>query len=260
MWMTWKCALLRLPYGGAKGGVRCNPRELSRGRARRGSRGGSPPTSTPFIGPKLDIPAPDMATNEQTMAWMMDTYSVQKGYAVPEIVTGQAGLDRRLGLPPRGDRRRRRDGDRARVRAARLAARGPALRRAGLRQRRRDRRDRARGAGARRHRRLGRRRRRRGRRRARHPDAPRARARARVTSRASRARGRSRGAELLELECDVLVLAAREDQVTGRERGEPPLPPRRRGRERADLGRGATRSSPSAASPSCPTCSRTPAA
>src|SRR5262245_34978739 len=88
MWMTWKCALLRLPYGGAKGGVRCNPRELSAGEVARVTRRFAADLA-PFIGPKLDIPAPDMATNEQTMAWMMDTYSVQKGYAVPEIVTGK---------------------------------------------------------------------------------------------------------------------------------------------------------------------------
>jgi glutamate dehydrogenase (NAD(P)+) len=88
MWMTWKCALLRLPYGGAKGGVRCNPRELSRGELSRVTRRFTADLA-PFIGPKVDIPAPDMATNEQTMAWMMDTYSVQKGYAVPEIVTGK---------------------------------------------------------------------------------------------------------------------------------------------------------------------------
>ena len=88
MWMTWKCALLRLPYGGAKGGVRCNPRELSHGEVARVTRRFAADLA-PFIGPKVDIPAPDMATNEQTMAWMMDTYSVQKGYAVPEIVTGK---------------------------------------------------------------------------------------------------------------------------------------------------------------------------
>src|SRR3954453_19665607 len=88
MWMTWKCALLRLPYGGAKGGVRCRPRELSAGELSRITRRFTADLA-PFIGPKIDIPAPDMATNEQTMAWMMDTYSVQKGYAVPEIVTGK---------------------------------------------------------------------------------------------------------------------------------------------------------------------------
>ena len=88
MWMTWKCALLRLPYGGAKGGVRCNPRELSINELTRITRRFTAELA-PFIGPQLDIPAPDMATNEQTMAWMMDTYSMQKGYAVPEIVTGK---------------------------------------------------------------------------------------------------------------------------------------------------------------------------
>ena len=88
MWMTWKCALLRLPYGGAKGGVRCNPKALSptelQGLTRRFTI-----ELEPIIGPQQDIPAPDMATNEQTMAWMMDTYSMQHGFAVPEIVTGK---------------------------------------------------------------------------------------------------------------------------------------------------------------------------
>jgi glutamate dehydrogenase (NAD(P)+) len=88
MWMTWKCALLRLPYGGAKGGVRCNPRQLSSEEIQRITRRYTSELIG-FIGPKEDIPAPDMATNEQTMAWMMDTYSMQMGYAVPEIVTGK---------------------------------------------------------------------------------------------------------------------------------------------------------------------------
>jgi glutamate dehydrogenase (NAD(P)+) len=88
MWMTWKCALLRLPYGGAKGGVRCAPRELSSGELERLTRRFTSEL-LPLIGPQEDIPAPDMATNEQTMAWMMDTYSMQRGYAVPEIVTGK---------------------------------------------------------------------------------------------------------------------------------------------------------------------------
>jgi glutamate dehydrogenase (NAD(P)+) len=88
MWMTWKCALLRLPYGGAKGGVRCDPKHLSRAERSRVTRRFTAELA-PFIGPQSDIPAPDMATNEQTMAWMMDTYSMQKGYAVPEIVTGK---------------------------------------------------------------------------------------------------------------------------------------------------------------------------
>jgi glutamate dehydrogenase (NAD(P)+) len=88
MWMTWKCALLRLPYGGAKGGVRCNPRELSTNELQKITRRFTSEL-LPIIGPQEDIPAPDMATNEQTMAWMMDTYSMQVGHAVPEIVTGK---------------------------------------------------------------------------------------------------------------------------------------------------------------------------
>ena len=88
MWMSWKCALLRLPYGGAKGGVRCDPRALTRGELERLTRRFTSEL-LPVIGPQEDIPAPDMATNEQTMAWMMDTYSMQRGFAVPEIVTGK---------------------------------------------------------------------------------------------------------------------------------------------------------------------------
>jgi glutamate dehydrogenase (NAD(P)+) len=88
MWMTWKCALLRLPYGGAKGGVRCNPRAMSADEVQRLTRRYTIEL-LPVIGPEKDIPAPDMATNEQTMAWMMDTYSMQLGHAVPEVVTGK---------------------------------------------------------------------------------------------------------------------------------------------------------------------------
>src|SRR5207253_511395 len=88
VWMTWKCALLRLPYGGAKGGVRCNPRELSPRELERLTRRYTSELRG-VIGPQKDIPAPDMATNEQTMAWIMDTYSMQVGHAVPEIVTGK---------------------------------------------------------------------------------------------------------------------------------------------------------------------------
>jgi glutamate dehydrogenase (NAD(P)+) len=88
MWMTWKCALLQLPYGGAKGGVRCNPREMSVAELERLTRRFTVEL-LPLIGPVEDIPAPDMATNEQTMAWIMDTYSMQLGHAVPEVVTGK---------------------------------------------------------------------------------------------------------------------------------------------------------------------------
>jgi glutamate dehydrogenase (NAD(P)+) len=87
-WMTWKCALLRLPYGGAKGGIRCDPRSLSQRELERLTRRFTSELVRE-IGPQTDIPAPDMATNEQTMAWMMDTYSMLQGHAVPEVVTGK---------------------------------------------------------------------------------------------------------------------------------------------------------------------------
>jgi glutamate dehydrogenase (NAD(P)+) len=87
-WMTWKCALLRLPYGGAKGGIRCDPRALTPRELERLTRRFTSELVRE-IGPQTDIPAPDMATNEQTMAWMMDTYSMLKGHAVPEVVTGK---------------------------------------------------------------------------------------------------------------------------------------------------------------------------
>jgi glutamate dehydrogenase (NAD(P)+) len=87
-WMTWKCALLRLPYGGAKGGIRCDSHALSARELEKLTRRFTSDLIRDF-GPQTDIPAPDMATNEQTMAWMMDTYSMQTGYAVPEVVTGK---------------------------------------------------------------------------------------------------------------------------------------------------------------------------
>jgi glutamate dehydrogenase (NAD(P)+) len=87
-WMTWKCALLRLPYGGAKGGIRCDARSMSPGEVERLTRRFTSEL-VEVIGPKMDIAAPDMATNEQTMAWMMDTYSMLVGHAVPEVVTGK---------------------------------------------------------------------------------------------------------------------------------------------------------------------------
>ncbi len=88
MWMTWKCALLGLPYGGAKGGVRCVPSELSVGELERATRRYAAEL-IPIIGPEKDIPAPDMGTGEREMAWFMDTYSQQVGYTVPGVVTGK---------------------------------------------------------------------------------------------------------------------------------------------------------------------------
>lgn len=88
MWMTWKCAIVRLPYGGAKGGVDVDPRALSAGELERLTRRFTTEISV-LIGPGRDIPAPDMGTNPQTMAWMMDTYSMDRGYTVTGVVTGK---------------------------------------------------------------------------------------------------------------------------------------------------------------------------
>jgi glutamate dehydrogenase (NAD(P)+) len=88
MWMSWKCALAGLPYGGAKGGIACDPQRLSQTELERLTRRYTQ-EMIPFIGEKVDVMAPDMGTNEQTMAWMMDTYSVHTGYTVPSIVTGK---------------------------------------------------------------------------------------------------------------------------------------------------------------------------
>lgn len=88
MWMTWKCALLDVPYGGAKGGITIDPRGYSRGELQRVTRRYTSEI-LPIIGPEKDIPAPDIGTDEQTMAWMMDTYSVASGYTVPGVVTGK---------------------------------------------------------------------------------------------------------------------------------------------------------------------------
>lgn len=88
MWMTWKCALLDVPYGGAKGGIAIDPREHSQAELERVTRRYTSEI-LPIIGPERDIPAPDIGTDERTMAWIMDTYSVNSGYTVPGIVTGK---------------------------------------------------------------------------------------------------------------------------------------------------------------------------
>ncbi len=88
MWMTWKCALMHLPYGGAKGGVVVDPRALSH-RENEALTRRFASEMVPVISPHGDIPAPDMGTNSQTMAWIMDTYSMTLGYSVPAVVTGK---------------------------------------------------------------------------------------------------------------------------------------------------------------------------
>jgi len=88
MWMTWKCAVIDIPYGGAKGGVCCNPKEMSKAELERLTRRYIS-SLLDLIGPFRDVPAPDVYTDAQTMAWVMDTYSQFKGYSVPECVTGK---------------------------------------------------------------------------------------------------------------------------------------------------------------------------
>jgi glutamate dehydrogenase (NAD(P)+) len=88
MWMTWKCALVGLPFGGAKGGVRCDPTTMSPRERERLTRRYTQEILL-VIGPQVDILAPDVNTNEETMAWIMDTYSMQVGYSVPGVVTGK---------------------------------------------------------------------------------------------------------------------------------------------------------------------------
>ena len=88
IWMTWKCALVDLPYGGAKGGITIDPSRYSRRELERVTRRYTSEI-LPIIGPERDIPAPDIGTDETTMAWMMDTYSVSQGYTVPGVVTGK---------------------------------------------------------------------------------------------------------------------------------------------------------------------------
>jgi glutamate dehydrogenase (NAD(P)+) len=88
MWMTWKCAVVGIPFGGAKGGVVCTPQELSLRELERLTRRFTTEISI-LIGPQRDIPAPDVNTNSQVMGWVMDTISMQAGYSVPQVVTGK---------------------------------------------------------------------------------------------------------------------------------------------------------------------------
>jgi glutamate dehydrogenase (NAD(P)+) len=97
MWMSWKCALCGLPYGGAKGGITCDPNKLSTKELERLTRRYTQ-EMIPFIGPQIDVMAPDLGTNQQVMAWIMDSYSVHMGHSIPGIVTGKPlGLGGSLG-------------------------------------------------------------------------------------------------------------------------------------------------------------------
>ncbi len=88
MWMSWKCGIMNLPFGGGKGGIACDPAKLSRHELERLTRRFTVEV-LPIIGPRMDVMAPDLGTDEQTMAWVMDTYSMSVGYACPEVVTGK---------------------------------------------------------------------------------------------------------------------------------------------------------------------------
>nr|HET6903661.1 Glu/Leu/Phe/Val dehydrogenase [Ktedonobacteraceae bacterium] len=105
MWMTWKCAVVGIPFGGAKGGVICDPSKMSRAELERLSRRYATEISI-LIGPNSDIPAPDMNTNPQIMGWMMDTFSMHQGYSVPAVITGKplaiGGSEGRLEATARG--------------------------------------------------------------------------------------------------------------------------------------------------------------
>ncbi len=125
MWMTWKCAVVGIPFGGAKGGVICDPKQMSSAELERLTRRYTSEISI-IIGPHSDIPAPDVNTNSQVMAWIMDTYSMHEGFSIPAVVTGKplsiGGSEgrndatatgvlfvtrraaRRLGMPMRGAR------------------------------------------------------------------------------------------------------------------------------------------------------------
>jgi len=104
-WMTWKTATVNLPYGGAKGGVVCDPKRMSKGELERMTRRYAAEIQ-PIIGPEVDIPAPDVYTDSQTMAWIMDTYAMTVGHAAPGVVTGKpvsiGGSEGRMDATGRG--------------------------------------------------------------------------------------------------------------------------------------------------------------
>ncbi len=120
-WMTWKCAVVNIPLGGAKGGVICDPKILSQFELERITRRYTAEIFE-FLGPDKDVPAPDMNTNEQTMAWIMDTFSMHSRHTVTAVVTGKPmSLGGSRG-PSRGDRSRLHDRDNGGIKAARQGA------------------------------------------------------------------------------------------------------------------------------------------
>ena len=259
-WMTWKCAVVNIPFGGAKGGVVCDPPNMSIAELERLTRRYTS-AIIDTLGPDSDVPAPDVNTNERVMAWIMDTYSMHKRHTVTAVVTGKpvelgGSLGRReatgrgcmivtrealkqLGMPVAGH-----------------PGGGP-----GLRQRRLDRRaaDGAAGLQDRRgERQVGRRL---------QPERPRHRRRASQHVQAAPVPRASyteaehiTNEELLTLDCDVLVPAALENVITSQNARDDQGPDHLRGRQRPDHRRAPTRSSRRRASSSSPTSWPTPAA
>ena len=134
-WMTWKCAVAHIPFGGGKGGVICDPTKMSKREIEALTRRYIAEIID-AIGPEKDVPAPDVNTNEQIMAWVMDTYSMHVGHTDDGGRHRQAARARRIARPPRGDRPRR-DDRRARIgEARRLRHQGREGRDSGVRQRR----------------------------------------------------------------------------------------------------------------------------
>ena len=213
-WMTWKCAVAQLPFGGGKGGVVCDPTKMSKRELEALTRRYTAEIID-AIGPEKDVPAPDVNTNEQIMAWFMDTYSMHVG---PHLDGGrhrQAGRDGRLARAARSDRPRR-DDHHARIGpASRLRSQGRAHRRAGLRQRRLGRRRPADRTWARRSSRSPT-----GRRASTTPTGSTSRSCSRYNagapdaSTASPAREPITNTELFKLDVDVLIPAALEEQIT----------------------------------------------
>ena len=134
-WMTWKCAVAHIPFGGGKGGIICDPTRMSRRELEALTRR-YVAEIIDAIGPEKDVPAPDVNTNDQVMAWVMDTYSMHVGHTDDRGRHRQAARARRLARPPRSDRPRRDDRHARGGQAPRLRHQGRDGRRPGVRQRR----------------------------------------------------------------------------------------------------------------------------
>ncbi len=259
-WMTWKCAVVGIPFGGGKGGIICDPTTMSQRELEALTRRYIAEIID-VIGPDKDVPAPDVNTNEQVMAWIMDTYTMHVGHDRNGGRHRQADRDWRLARPPRGHRTRRDDRRARGGHAPRLRHRRRNRRRAGLRQRRLGLGDcfwpsRREDRGG--HRLAGRRL---------QPQGPRHRRRCSSWVEQPQDGGRLPGRRtprperaIFELDVDVLIPAALENQITLDERAVDQGEDRRRRRQRPDDARGAPAAARRGACSSSPTFSPTPAA